>query len=117
MHSLPSHCSIRDDHSPLDTLHFDAVTTAIGEFRCPVHHPRFRDSGPIERSIVVFPRTSVWIKHEGSDSFVADANVVTIYNRGQRYERASIAPEGDGCDWFAVSDDLAREIAGVAIPR
>jgi hypothetical protein len=107
---LPPHCSI-GTAAPLDTILFDGESTAIGAFRCPVGHPSFRDSGPIARSIVVFPRTSVWIQHEGSAPFVADANVVTIYNRGQRYERFSIAPEGDHCDWFAVSDRLARDIA------
>lgn len=114
--ALPRHCSIRGGECPLDTVLFDGAAAAIGEFRCPVEHPSFRDSGPIERPIVVFPRTSVWIKHEGSNAFVADANVVTIYNRGQRYKRRSISHEGDRCDWFAVSDDAAREIAAVFDP-
>jgi AraC family transcriptional regulator len=114
--ALPRHCSIRGEDSPIDTILFDGTTTAIGAFRCPVEHPSFRDSGPIERPIVVFPRTSVWIRHEGASAFVADANVVTIYNRGQRYERLSISHEGDRCDWFAVSDDVARDIAAAFDP-
>ncbi|MEO8334330.1 MAG: AraC family transcriptional regulator [bacterium] len=60
----------------------------------------------------MFPRTSVWIRHEGSEPFLADATVATIYNRGQLYERFPMAEDGDRCDWFAVDDDLAREIAG-----
>ncbi|MEO7082888.1 MAG: helix-turn-helix transcriptional regulator [Gemmatimonadaceae bacterium] len=82
----------------------------IGRFRCGVDDALFRDSGPIERAIVVFPRSSVWIAHEGSPPFVANPNVVTIYNRGQRYERRAISSDGDRCDWFAVSDAVAREI-------
>lgn len=101
---------------PVDSVLFRGSSTAIGAFRCPVGHPAFRDSGPTERCIVVFPRTSVWIRHDGSQPFVADPNVVTIYNRAQRYARAPLSPDGDRCDWFAVSDALAREIAGAFDP-
>lgn len=45
-------------------------------------------------------------------AFVADPNVVTIYNRAQRYERAPLSPDGDRCEWFALSDDVARGIVG-----
>jgi AraC-like DNA-binding protein len=36
---------------------------------------------------------------------------VTIYNRGQEYTRTSISPDGDRCDWFAVTPAVAAEIA------
>jgi AraC-like DNA-binding protein len=96
---------------------FETDRVAIGLFRCPVAYPDFRDTGPIDRCIVVFPRTSVWIRHEGAKPFLADPTVATIYNRAQRYERFPASPDGDRCDWFAVSDDLAREIAAVADER
>jgi AraC-like DNA-binding protein len=114
--ALSRHCSNHRIATPVDRLLFSGPATAIGSFRCPVGHPAFGDSGPTERCIVVFPRTSVWIRHEGSHSFVADPNVVTIYNRTQRYTRAPLSPEGDRCDWFAVSDGLARDIAGAFDP-
>jgi AraC-like DNA-binding protein len=60
---------------------------------------------------VVFPRTSVWIQHEGSAPFLSDPTIVTIYNRAQRYVRRPVSPDGDRCDWFSVPDELAREIA------
>ena len=94
------------------TIVFDGALTRIGRFRCDPAHTSFRDSGPASGCIVVFPRTSVWIQHEGSRRFVADPNVVTIYNRGQRYERFPISPEGDRCDWFAVADSVARDVVG-----
>lgn len=112
---LPRHCS-PPPPTECDTVVFRSPAAAIGRFRCPVHHPSFRDTGPIHDAVVVFPRTSVWIRHEGRAAFVADPNVVTIYNRGQRYERRPIAPDGDRCDWFAVSEELAREVAGRANP-
>jgi AraC-like DNA-binding protein len=95
----------------LDTVLFAGSCTAIGEFRCAVGDPRFADSGPIEQAIVVFPRTSVWIRHARSRAFVADANVITLYNRGQQYERRPLSPEGDRCEWFATTDDVAVEVA------
>ncbi len=102
--SLPRHCST-------DTVLFETADVTIGQFRCGVRHPEFRDTGPIRRAVVVFPRTSVWIRHAGEREFVADPNVVTIYNRGQRYQRFPISPDGDLCDWFALSDELALDVA------
>jgi len=81
---------------------FRSASVTIGAFRCATSHPRFADSGPIENDIFVFPRRSVRIRHEGAREFVADPGVVTLYNRGQRYSRAPLSPEGDDCDWFAV---------------
>lgn len=66
--------------------------------------------------MVVFPRTAVWITHEGAKPFVADPQVVTLYNGGQRYRRAPISPEGDRSDWFEVSSALALAIAASADP-
>jgi AraC-like DNA-binding protein len=94
----------------VDTHVLTAASVAIGKFRCPVRYASFRDTGPIERHIVVFPRTGVWIRHEGSQRFLAEPTIVTIYNQGQRYERFAASADGDRCDWFAVSEVLAREI-------
>src|SRR4051812_26270265 len=89
---------------------FRTCRVAIGMFRCPLSYPSFRDTGPIQQFLMVFPRTSVWIAHEGSRRFLADPTVATIYNHGQRYERFPSSADGDRCDWFAMSDGLAREI-------
>lgn len=96
---------------------FETDRISIGLFRCPVAHQSFRNTGPIDRYIVVFPRTSVWIQHEGARCFLADPTIATIYNRSQRYERFPASPDGDRCDWFAVADDLAREIAAAVDER
>jgi AraC-like DNA-binding protein len=94
-----------------DRILFASASARVGAFRCRPDHPRFADTGPIEAHIVVFPRTSVEIHHEGSRPFVADACVATLYNRGQRYRRAAVDPAGDRCDWFALAPELALEIA------
>jgi AraC-like DNA-binding protein len=97
----------------LDRLVYKGVTAQVGSFRCPTADPRFRDSGPTENYLVVFPRSGVWIRHAGSRAFVADPHIVTIYNRGQEYTRESLSPDGDRCDWFAVRSDVATEIGSV----
>jgi len=103
--------------SGIDRIVAQTAQVVIGEFRLPADHPSFRDTGPISHCIVVFPRTSVWIRHEGSRAFLADPTVSTIYNRGQRYERVPHSALGDHCDWFGVSDNVAREIAATLEPR
>lgn len=107
---LSPHCSAETAHRFIDASVFETANVSIGTFRCPVDYPSFRDTGPIERCLVVFPRTAVWIRHEGRQAFLADPSITTIYNTAQRYERFAESPQGDRCDWFGVSDDLAREI-------
>lgn len=108
--ALSSHCSTAMPNAFVDSSVFETSEVSIGTFRCPVGYPSFRDTGPIERCLVVFPRTAVWIRHEGGRAFLADPSVTTIYSTGQRYERFPESPDGDRCDWFGVSNDLAREI-------
>ncbi len=82
----------------------------VGAFRCHPDHPCFHDSGPATSFCFVFPRTAVEIQHEHERPFVANPNVVTFYNRGQAYLRNAIGNEGDRCDWFGVSADIARDV-------
>jgi AraC family transcriptional regulator len=98
------------------TVH-DSDDVAMGTFRCPREVPVFEDTGPIERFVVVFPRTSVWIQHRDGKPFVADPLLVTIYNRGQRYNRYPISAEGDRSEWWALAPALAREVAAAVDPR
>jgi AraC-like DNA-binding protein len=72
----------------------------MGLFRCPTWSPCFHDSGPADGYLLVFPRTSVRIRHEGKRPVVADPNVVMLYNQGQVYSRDKLSERGDYCDWF-----------------
>lgn len=96
---------------PIDRVLFESRLVRIGAFRCPVADPRFRDSGPAEGNQVVFPRRGVWIRQAGSAPLVADPGIATIYNRGRRYDRAPVSPDGDRSDWFAVAPDAAVDLA------
>jgi AraC-like DNA-binding protein len=98
-----------DEPPPLDRIVFQGPSVTVGAFRCPPWHPSFRDSGPIQNDIFVFPRRSVRLHHDGARPFLADPRVVTLYNRGQRYRRYLVSPGGDDCEWFAVERRLLRD--------
>jgi len=108
--ALPSHCSNSTISGGVDTDLVRVGGVAIGTFRCPATWPSFRDTGPISECLIAFPRTGVWICHQGSRRFLADPTIITMYNRGQRYERFVASPDGDRCDWFAIDEAIAREI-------
>jgi AraC family transcriptional regulator len=89
---------------------FDSEVATVGRWRCPVDHPLFRDSGPARRYLFCFPRTSVWIQHDGGTPFVADPNTVTYYNRGQLYQRRALSDRGDRGDWFGVAPHIIADL-------
>lgn len=93
----------------IDVVVFASPLVRIGRWRCPADHPHFLDSGPSSDALFAFPRQGVWIEHPGRDPFVADANTVTYYNRGQRYRRRKLSARGDECEWFAVAEDAIAE--------
>lgn len=99
---------------PLDTILADAPSARVGAFQCRADDPRFADTGPIEHFVAYFPRVGVWIQHDGKRPFVADLQLATIYNRGQQYTRRAIGDGGDRGEWFAVSEEVAREIVATS---
>ena len=92
----------------IDEAIFASREVTIGRFRRSAAHPQFRDSGPIQNYCFVFPRTTVTIAHSG-ERFVCDTNTVSVYNRGQHYDRKAMDPDGDRSDWFGVSEALLRD--------
>ena len=102
---------------PLDQVVFRSATVSVAAFRCPSTHPSFQDSGAIENHVFVFPRHSVELRHEGKPAFLADPNVVTLYNRGQRYSRRPVSPQGDHCEWFAVEQGVLLDAVRHHDPR
>jgi AraC-like DNA-binding protein len=93
----------------IDRVVFETSSVRVGAFRCPTDHPSFHDSGPIRGHCFVFPRTPVVIQHKDDRPFAADSTLVTLYNRGQEYRRERVSPDGDRCDWYAVSDEVLRD--------
>ena len=97
---------------PVESLVFRSDMVAIGTFRCHFRHPLFRDSGPCSNHTFVFPRTSTHIQHDGGAAFTGGPNTVSIYNEGQRYTRTAV-DEADRSDWYAVSDEVARDAIAI----
>jgi AraC-like DNA-binding protein len=89
---------------------FQSAVTAVGVFRCPPHHERFR-GGVVDACLAALPRTTVLIEQEGRPPVVADPNTAMIYNAFQAYRRSMIDARGDICDWVALSPSVAVEIA------
>lgn len=92
---------------------FSTRAVEVGAFRCPPEHASFRRAGsPIrDHHAFAFPRTRVAIRHDGARPFTADANVVTLYNPRQSYAREPLDPRGDLCDFYAVDNEAACEVA------
>ena len=93
----------------IDVVVFASPLVRVGRWRCPADHPHFLDSGPSSDALFAFPREGVWIAHEGRAPFVADANTVTYYNKGQCYRRRKLSARGDQCEWFAVAPEAIAE--------
>lgn len=93
----------------IDVVVFASPLVRVGRWRCPADHPHFADSGPSSDALFVFPREGVWIQHAGGDPFVADANTVTYYNKGQCYTRRMLSRRGDQCEWFAVAPEAIAD--------
>ena len=105
---LPARASDRTFRGPGVTL---------GEFRCPPDDPRWRGDNTItDGHNVVFPRTSVVIRHAGRPPVVTNRNHVMFYNHGQVYTRGRIDQHGDQCVYLVVSANLLLEIAGAFDP-
>ena len=111
---------MRDSAIPVggwDRVRFVSSVVTIGAFRVMPCDPHFETAGRITAPVFVFPRTAVWIQHEGQQAFVADPSIVTYYNRGQPYRRKKLGPEGDFCDWFRVAPGILQEMVRWHDPR
>jgi AraC-like DNA-binding protein len=84
----------------------------VGRFSIGPDDPEFAVAGQMRRHEFVFPRTSVWIEHEGERPFIADPTVVTYYNPHEPYRRRVLSPEGDRCDWYSFDAAVLTDLVG-----
>ena len=94
---------------PVEKLLYQSDLAVAGLWRCPPDAPWFRDSGPARNNLFVFPRSVVRIRRKNGGSFVSDAAIVTLYNRGDEYTREAISSRGDHADWFSVEPGVLAE--------
>lgn len=90
----------------MDKLLLDDSMVRIGSFSVSQDDAYFNQQGHVTQPLVVFPKNSIWIQHEGKQPFVADTSLVNFYNRDQHYNRFAIDPQGDHCHWFAPSNAM-----------
>jgi AraC-like DNA-binding protein len=102
-----------------DHIHHQTSIVTVGTFDCPVEARNFANTGPIHQYLIAFPRTSVAIEYsDRAARFVADPNIVSIYNRGQRYVRHAVSSYGDLCDWIAINPSVLVEmLAAIGVPK
>jgi AraC family transcriptional regulator len=93
-------------------LRIDTGSLRAGHFAVGRDHPEFAEAGQMRRHEFVFPRTSVWIEHEGERPFIADPTVVTYYNRHEPYRRRVLSAEGDRCDWYSFDTAVLTDLVG-----
>jgi AraC-like DNA-binding protein len=98
--------------TPVERLLVRTPLFALGEFRCPQKHPQFLRGGPQSCAYVVFPRTPVKIVPHRGRAEICTPALASFYNIGDTYDRCPVGPDGDNCDWIAISPLLVRELVG-----
>lgn len=108
---------IRFQGAAVEEICFRGQLMTVGRFRSTPRDRDFETAGAIGvNPIFVFPRTAVWIQHEGQPAFVADRNVVTYYNPHQPYVRKKLSDNGDHCDFFQVRASVLQEVVRACDP-
>ena len=100
-----------------DLALFQTELIEISVFSIDPIEPQFTEAGFVKSPIIVFPKKSIWIEHEGGDRFVADPTLVNFYNQGQSYQRYEINPSGDLCHCFRINDDLLSQVTSQEVPH
>lgn len=101
---------ILGDLLPVERLTYASDIVCVGEIRCHPDHPLFGGGHPSNGHCVAFPRSTLWVQHEGGPRRVEDPSVAGLYNRGEPYKRWPIAREGDCADWLAFSTETIAEV-------
>ena len=86
---------------------YESPLLRIGDIHCRDGDPRWRACNSIgEGHHLVFPRTAVFIAHEGGEPVLADPSVAVVYRSHERYRRVIADPAGDHCVWVVPNVDL-----------
>jgi AraC-like DNA-binding protein len=93
-------------HPEIERVVFQTDIVKVGVLRCPTEHRTFKDPGPTQNFVLVFPRTPVLIHRGDGIKFVADPSVVSFWNARQPYLREALGSEGAVSDWFAIQHDV-----------
>ena len=98
-------------NTPLRDVLFESEVVTIGRFRCGPDVPLWdREVRMDNGHNIVFPRTSVRIRHAGHAPVLTTANHVIFYNENQVYSRTLVSPRGDHCDWCGAPPAVVAEV-------
>lgn len=92
---------------------FKSELAELGEYKVGPSDAAFNQAGCLIAPTMVFPKTSIWIEHDGAEPFVSDPTLINFYNLHQVYRRNLISERGDYCHWFRLDDELLSEITRV----
>lgn len=95
-----------------ETILYESEWVKVGRFEISPQDPDFARAGWVDKPLVVFPKTPIWIQQHGSEPYVSDLSIVNLYNREQAYHRAAIDPQGDYCHWLEISPEWLEQITG-----
>lgn len=95
---------------------YESALLRAGRFEIAADAPGFADAGQMRRAEFVFPRSAVWIEHQGARPFAADPTLATLYNGGAPYRRRPIGAEGDRCDWYAFAPETLLDVVASVDP-
>lgn len=98
-------------------LLYTGGSVAIRDVCCRAsRHPFGPDEWTLAH-LIVFLRAGAFVKRVEGRSFVADANQVVFFNRGETYQVEHPADSGDDCTTFKFDPGLVREVAAMYQPR
>jgi len=96
-------------HNLIDRVIFQTPLIKIGVLRCPIGHPRFEQPGPTANHALVFPRTCVAVHKDDGERFVAQPQIVAMWNPNEEYRREALSQEGAACEWFGFDREVVQE--------
>lgn len=92
-------------------LIFQSPDTRLGVFAAAPKDLTFRFSGLPGEHMLVFPKRSVRIQHQGRRAFVVDPTGVVLLDPEQIFFRSPVDPEGDRSVWLAPSNRVLQRVA------
>ncbi len=87
---------------PRDSTRYASSEAILADFATRPESPDFAHAPRPEEPFAAFGRSSVLIRRDGGEAFLADRNTVTLYGPGALYRRAPVSPSGDRSSWFAL---------------
>ena len=92
-------------------------TVAIRDVYCLGSHRHQSAEESTATTQLVFPYRGVFVRHQGSDQAVAEANQVLFFNATEGYRVSHPVPGGDASLTVVISESLLREMAPRALLR